>query len=152
MAIPCNASTPSLAPSRPPTHPPTQCLSCRLPCGSAKPRGGGAGLVRPGHVLGECSQSECQGSLGEFRYWEGWRCNVSTSVLMSLDAPGLYLPTSVPCMCMQVGHVKDLGLDPDGDSVRVYATHAAQVRRPPALDCCALRASFQKHLWMPTWI
>ena len=27
---------------------------------------------------------------------------------------------------MQVGHVKDLGLNPDDDNVRVYATHAAQ--------------------------
>jgi hypothetical protein len=67
---------------------------------------------------------------------------------MPLHHPGLYLQTSVQCMCLQVGHVKDLGLDPDDDSVRVYATHVAQVC-PPALVCCALHASFLKHLWMP---
>ena len=31
-----------------------------------------------------------------------------------------------PHLSLQVGHVKDLGLDPDDDSVRVYATHIAQ--------------------------
>lgn len=37
-----------------------------------------------------------------------------------------------------VGHVKDLGLDPDGDSVRVYATHAAQPWHVDDADLVAL--------------
>lgn len=41
--------------------------------------------------------------------------------------------------CLQVGHIKDLGLDAEADDVRVYATSAAQAS-------CGARAG---ESWIP---